>query len=59
MAQKAGVEAKTALSRDVPDESGILTICRGCGHLVPRTVVCLYCGTPFTPLTPEHKEKPV
>jgi len=54
MAQKTGLEVTTT-SRDTPDESGILTICGGCGHLVPRTVVCLYCGTLLTPLNPEHE----
>ena len=31
----------------VDDPHGILTKCAGCNHLVPKTMVCLYCGHPI------------
>ncbi|MCW3992799.1 MAG: hypothetical protein NWE79_08815 [Candidatus Bathyarchaeota archaeon] len=47
MEQGAVVEAEA-----IPDERDgakgeALVICRGCGKLVPRTMMCLYCGAPI------------
>jgi len=47
MEQGAVVEAEA-----IPDERDgakgeALVICMGCGKLVPRTMMCLYCGAPI------------
>jgi len=34
----------------IPDqtpENDALTVCKKCGKLVPRTMMCLYCGNPI------------
>ena len=30
-----------------------LTVCKKCEHLVPKTMVCLYCGAPILFRSPE------
>jgi len=39
------VEMATVEHRDVENEA--LAVCRSCGHLVPKTMMCLYCGAPI------------
>ncbi|UCD44686.1 MAG: hypothetical protein JSV27_11325 [Candidatus Bathyarchaeota archaeon] len=45
MAQETIIE----IAEDPPaDEiNDALTVCGACHHLVPRTMVCLYCGAPI------------
>jgi len=33
-----------------------LTVCKKCEHLVPKTMVCLYCGAPILFRSPEDAE---
>jgi len=39
------VEMTTVEHRDVENEA--LAVCKSCGHLVPKTMMCLYCGAPI------------
>ena len=29
------------------EDAGGLTICENCNHRVPKTMLCLYCGSPI------------
>jgi hypothetical protein len=42
MAQEAVVE--TIIESPTEEEDAPLLICKACNHLVPRTIVCLWCG---------------
>jgi uncharacterized OB-fold protein len=45
MEQQAVVElAEEALAEELKD---VLVVCKSCSHLVPKTMVCLYCGAPI------------
>lgn len=44
MEQGAVVEAKAAPDEHDKVKGKALVICRKCGKLVPRTIMCLYCG---------------
>ncbi len=45
MTQELVYEAST----DTPkkDDDGALTVCENCQHVVPKTMLCLYCGSPI------------
>jgi len=47
MAQETVMDVKTAPSEHRDVENHALVVCRSCGHLVPRTMMCLYCGAPI------------
>jgi len=48
MAHGAFTEAEIVQvkEKDVEEEDGLI-VCNSCRHLVPRTMVCLYCGVPI------------
>jgi DNA-directed RNA polymerase subunit RPC12/RpoP len=47
MTQETVIEVEIA-SVDYGDiENEALVVCRSCGHLVPKTMMCLYCGAPI------------
>lgn len=53
MEQEAALEQPVERQADEPDE--VLAVCESCNHLVPKTMVCLYCGAPILfkkPLNP-------
>ncbi|MCW3978495.1 MAG: hypothetical protein NWF12_01985 [Candidatus Bathyarchaeota archaeon] len=31
----------------IAEVNDALAVCRSCNHLVPKTMVCLYCGAPI------------
>jgi uncharacterized OB-fold protein len=39
------------------EEKSALTICKNCKHLVPKTMLCLYCGEPILFKMPKTLEK--
>jgi len=43
--QEAVVDLEEETSADEVDEA--LVVCGNCEHLVPRTMICLYCGAPI------------
>ena len=45
MAQEAILEH--AVETEVEELHEALAICESCSHLVPKTMVCLYCGAPI------------
>jgi len=45
MAQQTILDFET--SKQDERMSDALTVCKGCGHLVPKTMLCLYCGEPI------------
>ena len=45
MVQEAVVDLIEEISADEVDEA--LVVCRSCEHLVPKTMICLYCGAPI------------
>jgi len=47
MTQETVIEVEMAPVdyRDIENEA--LVVCRNCGHLVPKTMMCLYCGAPI------------
>lgn len=45
MAQEAVVELVEEQSTEKVNET--LVVCKSCNHLVPKTMVCLYCGAPI------------
>ncbi len=54
MEQQAVIE----LTEEAPAEEfkDVLVICKSCDHLVPRTMVCLYCGAPILFKKPQNAE---
>ena len=46
MAQEA-VAVETILVVEQEDRNDALTTCKKCGHIVPKTMLCLYCGSPI------------
>lgn len=44
MAQQTVLDFDTKQDEKTSDA---LTVCKGCGHLVPKTMLCLYCGEPI------------
>jgi rRNA maturation endonuclease Nob1 len=38
------VEATSGGDKTIPDA---LTVCGNCKHLVPKTMLCLWCGSPI------------
>ncbi len=47
MTQETAMEFETATIDHRDAENEALVICRSCGHLVPKTMMCLYCGAPI------------
>jgi len=47
MAQEALPEAEVVQLGEENVEEGGLVACKNCRHLVPRTMMCLYCGSPI------------
>jgi len=45
MAQEAILEQSVETEAEEVHEA--LSICKSCSHLVPKTMVCLYCGVPI------------
>jgi rRNA maturation endonuclease Nob1 len=45
MAQGAALEQ--AVEPPIAEANEALAVCKNCNHLVPKTMVCLYCGTPI------------
>lgn len=39
------------------EENANLVICKSCNHLVPKTMLCLYCGTPILFKMPKNYVK--
>ncbi len=43
---------------ETPDEDDwALTVCKNCEHVVPKTMLCLYCGSPILFKMPKNLEK--
>jgi len=38
---------KQRQENEVKKVNDALVICKSCGHLVPKTNICLYCGSPI------------
>jgi rRNA maturation endonuclease Nob1 len=53
LVQEAVVDLDEETSVDEVDEA--LVVCGSCEHLVPRTMVCLYCGAPILFRKPRKK----
>lgn len=48
-------ETITELTKDPhADSNDALAVCKACHHLVPRTMVCIYCGAPILFKKPEQ-----
>ncbi|UCH57754.1 MAG: hypothetical protein JSV18_02250 [Candidatus Bathyarchaeota archaeon] len=47
MAQEAVMEPNVETKPEEDDDSPLL-VCKHCNHIVPRTIVCLYCGALIT-----------
>ncbi len=55
MAQGAALEQ--ALEPPITEVNEALAVCKNCNHLVPKTMVCLYCGTPILFKEPKRPVK--
>ena len=47
MAQELTCETIVTPSEEDREVPEALIVCRGCGHLVPKTMLCLWCGSPI------------
>jgi len=49
-------ETITKLANDphAEEANDALAVCKACHHLVPRTMVCIYCGAPILFKKPEQ-----
>jgi len=47
MAQEAVLNGESAPVEYEYAEERAVVVCKNCGHLVPRTMMCLYCGAPI------------
>ena len=56
MAQELVYEAPAETSEEDEDD-GALTVCKNCEHVVPKTMLCLYCGSPILFKMPKNIEK--
>ncbi len=56
MAQELAYEATTETPKEEEDD-GALTVCKNCRHVVPKTMLCLYCGSPILFKMPKNPEK--
>ncbi|MCW4050544.1 MAG: hypothetical protein NWE89_12500 [Candidatus Bathyarchaeota archaeon] len=54
MAQKLMLEMPVETT---VEDDGALTICKKCEHLVPKTMLCLWCGEPILFKMPETYDK--
>lgn len=57
MAQEIAYEATTETPEEEEDDDGALTVCKNCQHVVPKTMLCLYCGSPILFKMPKNIEK--
>jgi rRNA maturation endonuclease Nob1 len=48
---------QTPLEAGEAEEESALTVCKNCSHLVPKTMLCLWCGHPILFKMPKRKEK--
>ncbi len=55
MEQRAALEQTVEPPIAQADEA--LAVCKSCNHLVPKTMVCLYCGTPILFKEPKRSGK--
>jgi len=46
LAQEQMIASEMMIPDQTP-ENDALTVCKKCGKLVPRTMMCLYCGNPI------------
>lgn len=51
------VALEQAVEQPIAEEDEALTVCKSCNHLVPKTMVCLYCGTPILFKEPKSRGK--
>jgi rRNA maturation endonuclease Nob1 len=56
MEQELVYEAPTETPEEDEDD-GALTVCKNCEHVVPKTMLCLYCGSPILFKMPKILEK--
>lgn len=56
MTQKLVYEAAMETIRE-DEEGGALTVCKNCQHRVPKTMLCLYCGSPILFKMPKGHEE--
>lgn len=56
MEQEAVVDAEAPPTERGGADSEALIVCRRCGHLVPKTMMCLYCGAPILFRKPRQVE---
>jgi rRNA maturation endonuclease Nob1 len=47
MEQELVYEIVAPSEDDVDEELDALTVCKECKHLVPKTMLCLWCGSPI------------
>jgi len=50
--QEVILQQQTEINIEEVDEA--LILCKSCGHVVPKTMVCLYCGAPILFKEPGH-----
>ena len=57
MAQQTIFESLTKpVEKEAEKVDKALTVCKKCDHLVPKTMVCLYCGAPILFRSPKESE---
>jgi len=56
MTQELVYEAPAETSEE-DEGDGALTVCKNCQHVVPKTMLCLYCGSPILFKMPKSLEK--
>jgi rRNA maturation endonuclease Nob1 len=56
MTQELVYEASTETPEEEEDD-GALTVCENCQHVVPKTMLCLYCGSPILFKMPKSLKK--
>jgi rRNA maturation endonuclease Nob1 len=56
MTQELVYEASTDTPEKEEDD-GALTVCENCQHVVPKTMLCLYCGSPILFKMPKGVKK--
>jgi rRNA maturation endonuclease Nob1 len=47
MAQDLVYETVKPFEEEEDEELDALTVCKACKHLVPKTMLCLWCGSPI------------
>jgi hypothetical protein len=56
MSQELTYETVEATSDEERGAASALTVCRECGHLVPKTMLCLWCGSPILFRMPRNRD---